>query len=277
MMASILEIVSTFLSSHVSHLRAQHLSNHARVAISALSATILAVSLPRVYRNYRTFMSYGPGGVPYNIIGWFVASVILPPLAREMFSTEVYNKKIAAGETTSYLSDESVRARKRDGRPELGPHVSPQRQLTEFPSEEIKEKLNQEFYAFANRNGHLTRFSVSNLELHADALFLADGLVPSPVAQKMKGEIAHIHRLKDFSLHLTLAPADCKKVIEAGWGQRHKLSGVQAPRALFGGRIISLPPEYVFIYAPRTEQEVAFVMEILVASVKYMTGSVEVR
>lgn len=74
---------------------------------------------------------------------------------------------------------------------------------------DFKKKLNRNFYAFANRNQHLVGLAASKLELHADALFLADGLVPTPAAQQLRGEIAHIHRLKDFSLHLTLAPADC--------------------------------------------------------------------
>ncbi|KAE8147448.1 hypothetical protein BDV25DRAFT_132073 [Aspergillus avenaceus] len=251
-------------------------SNNVRLTVSALSATILAVTVPRIYRDYKTFLSYGPGGVPYNFLGWFGVSVIMRPWAREMLSTEPYNHLIAAGETTSYLTDEVVQGKKRD-RPEVGPHIAPQRQLTEFPPEEIKKKLDADFYALASRNQHLIKLSPSHVELHADAFFLADGLSPSPIAQQMKGEIAHIHHLKDFSLHLTLAPADCKKIIENGWGQRHKLSGVKIPRALFAGRDISIPLEYVFIYAPRTEEEVAFVMEIVVASVKFMTGAVEVR
>lgn len=249
-MTSLLEKASTFFSSHISQFRLliQSGNDTRAVIVSALSATVVAVTLPRIYRDYRTFISYGPGGVPYNLIGWFAASVILPPWGREMFSTGVYEEKIAAGETTSYLGDEWDLLRKRDHRPQIGPHIVPQRQITEFPSEEIKEvcsvllhmficfhimwfvsvtdirkcivqgsdtylpgikKLNQDFYAFANRNQHLVGLSPSKLELHADALFLADGLVPTPAAQQLKGEIAHIHRLKDFSLHVTLAPADC--------------------------------------------------------------------
>ncbi|KAE8377639.1 hypothetical protein BDV26DRAFT_281698 [Aspergillus bertholletiae] len=288
-MTSLLDRISTFLSPHttassISRFRSlvpfvnnNNTNNTRLVILSALSATAVAFTLPRVYRDYRTFISYGPGGVPYNIIGWFAASVILPPWGREMLSTGVYEKKIAAGETTSYLDDEWQHTRRRDQRPQVGPHIVPQRQITEFPSEEVKEKLDRDFYAFANRNQHLVTLAPSKLELHANALFLADGCVATPVAQQMHGEIAHIHRLKDFSLHLTLAPADCKKVIEAGWGQRHRLSGVQVPNALFGGKVISLPSEYLLIYAPRTEQEAAFVVEVIVASVKYMTGSVEIR
>jgi hypothetical protein len=115
-----------------------HFTN-TRLAVSALTTTLLALTLPRIYRNYRTFISYGPGGVPYNLLGWFAATVILSPWAAETLSTEVYARKIAAGDTASYLDDEVVKARKRDRRPEIGPHVAPQRQVDEFPKKEIKE------------------------------------------------------------------------------------------------------------------------------------------
>ncbi|KAE8349167.1 hypothetical protein BDV28DRAFT_160722 [Aspergillus coremiiformis] len=276
-MTSILQTASKLFPWHLSQgFKVPQLLQQSSKTI-IISATILAVTVPRIYRNYQTFLSYGPGGPPYNILGWFAVSVIFSPWGRETLSTEVYNVKIAGGETVSYLSDESVRVRKRDRRPEMGPHVAPQRQIDEFPSAEIKEKLNQNFYAVATRNQHLTRLAPSNLEFHADALFLTEGLLSTPAAQQMKGEIAHLHRWKDFSMHVTLAPADCKKVIEAGWGERNQLSGVQLPKALGGGKLISLPLEFLFIYAPRTEAEVAFVTEILVAGVKYMTESVEVR
>jgi hypothetical protein len=41
---------------------------------------------------------------------------------------------------------------------------------------------------------------------------------------------------------------------------------------LTAGKPLSLPAEYVLIYAPRTNEEVDFVMEIVAASVKYMAG-----
>lgn len=99
-------------------------------------------------------------------------------------------------------------------------------------------------------------------------------------------------------MHVLLAPADCmscvvpfllfvlrafvlttcpgKKVFEAGWGQRHALSGVGLPKAL-GGNLLMLPAEYVFLYAPRTQDELVLVMDIVRASVAYMTNSDEVH
>ena len=65
-------------------------------------------------------------------------------------------------------------------------------------------------------------------------------------------------------------------MFEAGWGQRHPLSGVGLPGAL-GGGVLILPAEYVFVYAPRTEDELLLVMDIVRASVTYMTNADEVH
>lgn len=43
------------------------------------------------------------------------------------------------------------------------------------------------------------------------------------------------------------------------------------------GTLPDLPAEYVLIYAPRTEEEIAIVMEIVAASVKFMSGREDVR
>ena len=63
-----------------------------------------------------------------------------------------------------------------------------------------------------------------------------------------------------------------KKVFDAGWGQRHGFSGVKIPRALMGGKLIELPSEYVLVYAPRTKEEVALVLGLTKASLRYLTG-----
>lgn len=58
-----------------------------------------------------------------------------------MTSTTIYEKKIANGETQSYLSEDTVdllNALKREKRPAVGPHYVPQRQVEEFAGEEVK-------------------------------------------------------------------------------------------------------------------------------------------
>jgi hypothetical protein len=63
-------------------------------------------------------------------------------------------------------------------------------------------------------------------------------------------------------------------VIQSGWGQRHPLDGSKGLKRLTG---MWLPKQYIFIYAPRNDQEIEIVMRIVKASVGYMTGSKDVR
>ncbi|KAA8650646.1 hypothetical protein EYZ11_002809 [Aspergillus tanneri] len=238
-----------------------------KLLLSALSATLIVLA----YRDYRTYISYGPGGAPHNVLGWFGVRVFLLPFKKEMFSTEVYTCRIQAGDGRSFLPDAKDLSTREGQRPLVGPHMVPQRQLDGFTPGGLREKFMEEFQSFATQSPHLVKLAPSKLELHADAYFLADGLEASIPAQKTDREIAHIHRLKDGSVHVVLAPADCKKIFDAGWGQRHSLSGAKVPRG-FSGKTLELPSEYVLIYAPRNENEVAFVMEVIKASVKYMTG-----
>lgn len=67
------------------------------------------------------------------------------------------------------------------------------------------------------------------------------------------------------------------KVIEAGLGQRHAFSGTSAMTYLSLGTRSDIPAEYLLIYAPRTEAEIEIVMQIIAASVKFMTGREDVR
>lgn len=67
------------------------------------------------------------------------------------------------------------------------------------------------------------------------------------------------------------------KVLKAGWGQRHGFSGTSAMTYLSFGTLPDLPAEYILIYAPRTEEEIKIVMEIISASVKFMTGREDTR
>lgn len=71
---------------------------------------------------------------------------LFQPFKGEMLDTEIYVKRIEATEghgkgIESYLelNEEQLALRRRDGRPVLGPHVVPQRQLTGIPEEDIME------------------------------------------------------------------------------------------------------------------------------------------
>lgn len=71
--------------------------------------------------------------------------------------------------------------------------------------------------------------------------------------------------------------SDLSSVIERGWGERHKLSGSRSLHALPFPRAAKVPKEYIWIYAPRDEQELAVVEKILVASARFMTNTKDIN
>jgi hypothetical protein len=104
----------------------------------------------------------------------------------------------------------------------------------------------------------------SVLEKSGDALLLNPNIAtPHKIAKANKREIAHVHTgvgSGDYSLHLVLSPTDCKEVITKAWGERMPLAGTLVPQ------------EYLIIYTPRTEEEVAVVKDIIDAAIAFMTG-----
>jgi hypothetical protein len=69
--------------------------------------------------------------------------IVFNPFKRDMFGTEVYDRKIALGEKTGFLTDLPVRE---GGRPKLGSFAVPQRQVEQVPSQEIKHVRHDRFY-----------------------------------------------------------------------------------------------------------------------------------
>lgn len=94
----------------------------------------------------------------------------------------------------------------------------------------------------------------------SQALFLdGDPAIPCTRAFIAK-EWAHIHGETDGSSHLVLSDADAATAIKAGWAERHLLAGQKVPTGL------------VMVYAPRNNEEIDIVIEILKASYKYARG-----
>lgn len=108
------------------------------------------------------------------------------------------------------------------------------------------------------------------LEAHASAIFLRGDAPASSIAQGMQREISHIHSNGDHSIHVTLSPQDCIKVLNAGWSPRHGLAGVETLKPLAG---FTLSYQYILLYAPRDEVEIRTVIEIVQASIIYMSDN----
>ncbi|KAJ8100239.1 hypothetical protein POJ06DRAFT_100213 [Lipomyces tetrasporus] len=237
-----------------------------------------AATIP-AYQDYQLYMSYGPGGPPYNAFGWFISRFLITPFAQEMFGTEVYQQRINQGETTTFIHLPDGKLPRRKGKiPVVGPHAVPQRQINQLPNEEIKRKLTETFNAVATNNSKLVKLAPSRLERHTDAMWLTDAIPLSSRIQEAVqtvGEVSHIHGTSDHSVHVVLCPEDAKEVIDAGWGQRNGFSGWKPVATLTRGNI-NLPATYILVYAPRNQEEIEVVMELVRASLRYMSGGAEV-
>ncbi|OJJ42546.1 hypothetical protein ASPZODRAFT_76577 [Penicilliopsis zonata CBS 506.65] len=239
--------------------------------LTAATATtaLLACSL-QLYRDYNLFLSYGPGGPPHNVYGWLLSRFLVTPFSWNMFSTTMYDTSIRRGETESYL--ETPLPKRKGERPRVGPHAIPQRQMDQFPPDQMRGELMSSFMALASSNKESVRISPSNLERHTEAMWLADCIQPTPSAARWtNGEFAHIHATGDHSLHVVLSPADAKQVLAAGWGQRHALMG-WGSLVSYAPNLLHMPTGYVLVYAPRDEEELQLVLRIVKASMRFMTG-----
>lgn len=91
--------------------------------------------LRAAWLDYKVFLSYGPGGIPYNLLGWFVSGIILRPLGINVLDTSKFEKY---EDKRSWLCDDWPEKR-RGERPRIGPHPIPRRQLDQHGSGEMKE------------------------------------------------------------------------------------------------------------------------------------------
>ncbi|KAF7986718.1 hypothetical protein HWV62_20260 [Athelia sp. TMB] len=242
------QIVDTF--------RATLSQNPARTTAVA-AAAVLGISVPLLVSNYRAYIALGPGGIPHNIVGWLI-SLTAKIFSRETRDTRIYDLDA----DKEHWLDPSAIPERRGSRPIPSWHPIPHRQLDRIPSAEIQQRLAGVFNARLAANPGLVEMATSPHERTSDGLIIHHALKsPHAVADKSAREIAHLHPHKDYSMHVTCAPQDCKILIERGWGERHPLSGTPA-----------IPKEYFLIYAPRDQEELDVVERVFVASIGYMTG-----
>jgi hypothetical protein len=239
--------------------------------VAALSTIGIALFVPLAINDYRVYLSYGPGGLPYNVKGWLIANA-MRIFSREQFSTHVYTDPKLLFVDKPGLLPTNFPPQRRSSRPTIGPHPAPQRQLEQLPDESTREMLIARFGALgehAQAKG-LIEVRQSLFERQHTALFVSKERQWHPIATQTRGEISHVHAGLDGSIHVVLHPKDCKAVMDAGWGQRHALDGVELMRKAIGAW---LPVNYLLIYAPRDEAEIEVAMAIIKASIGFMAGT----
>ncbi|KAL1969880.1 hypothetical protein VTN77DRAFT_7389 [Rasamsonia byssochlamydoides] len=128
------------------HSRNRDNNNKVIITIAIASSILATLSTAAAYRDYRALLALGPGGVPHNVIGWLGVSLVLCPLAREMFSTEEYDRH---PDRRSLLLGGEV-PRREGRRPVIGRHVVPQRQRDQIPGKEVREAKKSSKHAGPN-------------------------------------------------------------------------------------------------------------------------------
>lgn len=234
-----------------------------------------------IYRgvdSYRRWLELGPGGVPYNVTGWLM-NILARPFAR--FDVRVvapYNmedQKPMYGDLghVSFFSngdDGPPLPPPRSGaRPDVPSYVIPQRQMTEQATASMFARQEAFVAAVVTANASLLRLEPSMLEGRTyNALWLtadndvSDGGLP-PMLRRTKGEFLHPHR--EGSSHGIFTLTDAARLIELGWAERHPLTGSKTA--------VGMPWSYVFIYAPRDEEEFAVWKNIIMAAVRFVAAA----
>ncbi|KAK7748352.1 hypothetical protein SLS62_008720 [Diatrype stigma] len=267
-------------------------------ATALLAAAGLAPLAARTISDYRAWLAVDAGGLPHNFFGYLV-NVAMQPFARSdtravpapYASRDASVRALYGAEAyESYLSSTTLPLPARRGpRPDVPRFTAPQRQTTQMAvpyrvsspsslSSEVVDDILERQVAFlaavAAANPGVARRAPSAAEGgYHQALWLADGpgsgegsgegkgkggLVRPRWMGMLRGEFAHPHG--EGSAHVVLSLTDAATLIEKGWAERHPLSGVRG----------FLPWGFVFVYAPRDEDELAVWKDIVLASVRFV-------
>ncbi|KAF2801047.1 hypothetical protein K505DRAFT_291520 [Melanomma pulvis-pyrius CBS 109.77] len=147
-------------------------------------------------------------------------------------------------------------------RPKLTRWTLPQRQHVEFITPQASAALSTLIQSFASTPPYSSYISTAPSKTEGGtgpAIYVnPDVDTINPAAHRIFYEIAHVHP-NDNSLHVYVSPRDAKTVIEKGWGQRFPVSWLA-------------PVSWIMVYAPRDEEEVGIVREIVRAGVCFAAG-----
>lgn len=129
------------------------------------------------------------------------------------------------------------------------------------------------FSLLAAAHPSLLTIKRSHYEYYNDALYIHPSILASdvplpPIARIAQGEIAHVH--SEHSLHVYLSPADARRVIEKGWGERHRLGRTQP--WWFGRRqhVFGVGHTLLMLYGPRDEGELKVVRILVEQGARWM-------
>ena len=225
-----------------------------RTCKQAVLLGVVAVSLWACF-DYRLWRRQGPGGLPFNAMGWLTTTVYRL-VALNPYSVSSLRKLCGGPGDISSLTNLWPRP---GHRPRTNPHPVPRRQQNQQSEEEIAKALQTLFLSVVDEHKSFLEWKESHYELHHQAITLTSSVLSDPLQGGSYGEVAHVH-VRDGSMHMVLSPSDAASTILREWGELHGLAG----------KVLELPQTYVLVYAPRDRSDLASVEMILRASIAYM-------
>ena len=268
--------LATVRSSVEPHIHQLLAHAKARPLLTTAIAGATTATLIAAIQDYRNFLALGRGGLPYNVFGWLISTLLLRPLALSKAARLHVDDYPATG-ASAYVHELQPRQGPRADTGGIAPH----RQLSQVAPAAMAGPLNEMLRSFAVADPAKLEIKKSHYELHNDALYVAQSLLDDPdraaklpnTARIAKGEAAHVH--PDRSVHLYLHPADARVVIEKGWGERHRLSRTW-PWWLGGGQgKLGLGYTWIMVYGARNQDEVEVTRRLIGEGVKFMLGERE--
>ncbi|KAF1953360.1 hypothetical protein CC80DRAFT_494646 [Byssothecium circinans] len=223
--------------------------------VVSLTLTLILPVLTFLYirRDYKAFLSLGPGGTPPTPLGYTKLKLLSILCLRD--PTHPLPIPPHFRPQKGYLSSLPPR---RGPRP-LVRGIAPQRQQSQRSEPQVYKALVGAMRRLIADPANCLLERTSCFEKHSSGIFAA-----TPITRTCGGEVCHAHP-SDGSMHTTLHPADVKIVLEMGWGERHPLA-----RGGWCRRFV--PREFVLIYAPRDVEEVEVVMRVVGAAVWWVAG-----
>lgn len=220
----------------------------------ALTLILLPVATFSYIRNdYHAFLSLGPGGTPATPFGYMKIKLLSLVCLRDPLRPIPIPPHFRPQK--GYLSSLPARAGKRP----LIKGIAPQRQRTEKSSIDVYKGLVAGMRRLIDDPANSLLERTSCFEKNSSGIFSSE-----PITRTCGGEVCHAHP-SDGSMHMTLHPADIKIILEKGWGERHPLA-----RGGWCRRFV--PREFMLVYAPRNQEEIELVMEIISAAVWWVSG-----
>ena len=272
-----------------------------KAVLVAFSAWTLIHVVTYIRSDYAFFLSLGPGGTPKTPSG-YLKICLLGLISRSKRDVLIPPTPLAASFSRPYFKTPDALPLRKERRPIVG-GLAPHRQLTQRGNAADVDALTACLKDMRKANPNLLSEGRSCFEKHSLALFLAptqqsreavaihsaqfaakpptgisslsspsSACLPSAASSVPTNseavrnttcgappEIAHMHGI-DGSLHLTLGAEDAGVVIRRGWGERHPLAGRWLPRG------------FVMVYAPRNQEELKIMREIIKASAMWVGG-----